>query len=253
MLIFSGFESVKMRTKHPVKNVNLFVSRSLLLIQSNLLYMKKLLAICLFVAAFSVSNLSAQNLDYRHTASLNVGQSTLGLLAEFGEELLKARFENDESVVNIGAIDINASPVFEGTYDFAIKEWFSLGVVGANQNFSVAYTDFEFINEQQDFVNIEGFTGNMNRFNLTLRPNFHYRNRGRLDMYSGLRLGVSIYTFSADSDIPFTQFAKFGGPLPSLGLTVFGIRYFVTENIGLGGELNVGEPYFAKIGVAGRF
>jgi hypothetical protein len=41
--------------------------------------------------------------------------------------------------------------------------------------------------------------------------------------------------------------------MPQVQLIAFGLRGYLTENIGLNGELALGSPYFASVGINFRF
>ena len=83
-------------------------------------------------------------------------------------------------------------------------------------------------------------------------------------MYSGLRLGVSIWTGSIRGEGTVEAFEKFkktlktprfrtAGVLPTAGLTAFGIRYYPIPNVGIGGEVNLGPPYMVSASANFRF
>jgi hypothetical protein len=206
----------------------------------------RFLTACLLVAGFCIQNVSAQNEDYRHVFSANAGLN-------FFQFLSFAEFSQSGNVAFTDAKGYG-SPTFQLSYDYGFKKWFSLGFAYANNRFGAKYTNLVIDNQGIGDLNMR-----YSRNTFTTRVLFHYGNQGRLDMYSGLRLGVSIWGSKPSKDITDSQAtslldsggigsARGTGAIPHIGMTLFGLRYYVTENLGLGFESNLGS-YLASVQV----
>jgi opacity protein-like surface antigen len=220
--------------------------------------MKKTTVILALCCAFCCTS-KAQNLDYRSqigaTAGLNLWQ-----IGGRVDNLIKG-----DTVVGFYA---NATPTFALNYDYALKNWFSLGL-------NVTYNQIK-IGADKVGVNIndqryEGEVGlNIRRTNVGLRSLFHYVNTDRIDVYSGLRLGVNVVRtglIAETDDIPREELLEgllgnsfdwalgrnFSSVRPSFQVIPIGIRAYVTPNIGIGIETAIGVTYYAAANVNVRF
>ena len=213
--------------------------RRYLISQQNL-KMKKIffvfsLALC--VATFQVN---AQNMDYRSSAGLSVGGSFLGLV-------------DNVFLLNDGVTGTSSNtPAIEVNYDYALKQWFSVGFRGGYQAGKMDLQNVP-LTDDDGFITPADVQGNYARTVLALELLFHYGNAGKVDMYSGLRGGLSIWSGELNSTSPDLDLGVGSGTSPNIGLTVFGLRYYFTENIGAGFELSVGSPSYANVGVRARF
>jgi hypothetical protein len=193
----------------------------------------------MFLTIFLAQSASAQNEDYRHVVSVNAGLNIFQVLgaAQF-VPLNDVQFSNAKGY---------GSPTFQFSYDYGFKKWFSLGFAFANNRFGAKYSNLVIANETIGDLNMK-YTRNT----FTSRVLFHYGNHDRLDMYSGLRLGVSLWNSKPSKDITDAQAtalfesggigsARGKGVLPHVGMTLFGLRYYVTENLGIGFESNIGS------------
>ena len=138
-------------------------------------------------------------------------------------------------------ITVSSVPNIEIGYDYGLAKWFSVGILGAYQKFSV----------------VENVTGGENKYTIsrmvvTSSLLFHYANAGKMDLYSGLRVGFQNWGFKAtldDATVNCTagleELSVFSGA-SSFQLTLFRIRGYVSDNIGIGGEIAIGAPHFAS-------
>jgi len=198
-----------------------------------------LLTICCFLA--TTLTINAQNDEYKSVASASVGYSLTGALINLFETANPAA---DVSVKSI--------PTLQVTYDYSIQKFFSVGIAAGYQRFGFDISDYEYINDLGANVN-ESFSADYSRFNLAIRPLFHYANDDKLDMYSGLRIGFlnnSVNSDSADEDF---DLGNNSGTRLSVGVTAYGFRYYFTDNIGAGIEINIGAPYISCFNVNARF
>jgi opacity protein-like surface antigen len=199
--------------------------------------------IFIFIALFLGSQSGfAQTEQGQSVVSLNVGYSLIGNATT---ELIKGL--TDDSQVKVRSV-----PSLMLAYDFGLTDNFSIGVFGGYQSASAefSYTYFPNLNDSvTEMVKVSG-----SRLNLAVRPNFHYGNGDNLDLYSGLRIGYLIRNFEQNStDEDFGVLDIFDGSRVTFGLTLFGARYFVTDNIGLNLEVGIGVPFLFSGGVNFRF
>jgi hypothetical protein len=200
--------------------------------------MRKLL-FTIVTIAFMATCAFGQNADYKAVISANAGLTIMGALnSEFDSE-------------SAGAVNTTTLPSLELAFDYGIEKWFSLGVIFAYQLVSA---------EEQ----VTGFTNNysISRTYVGLSTLFHYANSGKVDLYSGFRLGFKKWNTEIDFDEGFDDtgynYVEIGD-LPLIGdgfgfqFVTFGIRGYLTDNIGISAELlTIGAPHIASIGLSYR-
>lgn len=175
----------------------------------------------------SFGTASAQTLSGESVISANAGFSLAGAL--FGLADID------------GNVDASAPPALQFSYDYAITEKLSLGGGLSYQKFGLAYTDYGDA--------MEDFDVRLSRFNLALRGLFHYGGQEQVDMYSGLRLGLSNWSVKGGTSDPDYEPPKANGITIAPQLILFGIRAYVAGNLGLNAELGVGGPHFFTVGL----
>ena len=188
----------------------------------------------------SILSINAQNLDYRSTISGAVGVNGISLLS---------------GIVNSASeetgIKINATPSFQLSYDYALSKWFSLGGAASFNSIKSSATNFSFLDEAgKTRTGDYDFKGN--RVTVAARALFHYGNEGKLDMYSGVRVGFKTWTGTLTTTGNLTDNFTADDIFPQkTGLNAqiipFGLRYYVSDNFGLGFETALGAPYFAAL------
>lgn len=217
----------------------------------------------IIIALFAImQNALAQNMDYRNTISLSSGRSLFvalrGLEAKPTDELT---FKDGKA---------SATPTFQGTYDFAVNDWFSVGLAASYNNAKISFTDITYKGKVTGEAN-----ATLARTSLAARFLFHY-GKGKWDLYSGGRIGAGIWYAKVGADIndellsellgSFEAFTpsfitnRLDGKSTRTGFVLiqaqvipFGARYYITDNIGVHAEVAVGAPYFATIGANYRF
>jgi len=144
------------------------------------------------------------------------------------------------------------------TADYKINRRFSVGVAFSHQRLSISGNGFTFT-DNEDAIRSEDFRARFKRTQFAVRPLIHFGNSEKVDIYSGLRIGILSRGFSGFeaenidglSDAFLGLLGKgFSGTRPSLSLTLAGLRYYFTDNIGAGIELNAGAPYLINFGVS---
>lgn len=183
----------------------------------------------LLLAAFLMLGLSgiinAQNETFKNTICVNGGFSLVG------------------SIISAANGQTSSVPAIQFTYDRGLSSFFSLGAAASYQGMKIDYSD----------ITYGDYKTTISRLNVACRALFHYANSGKLDMYSGLRLGYTnwgVSTTSKDPDYVADDVVKGGGFAPQVIL--FGIRGYFTDHIGLNFEVGVGAPHYTSIGLAYR-
>lgn len=191
--------------------------------------MKKLLFITVAAILFASTNSYAQ--DYKSTVSADAGFSIVGTLIN--------------AVVNVDTLGGYSSvPVMQLSYDYMVTDFLSAGVAGS-------YQQYKFSDETGKIV--------LKRMNFALRALFHYGKSDKIDMYSGVRLGMTNWGFNYDvpTDDPTLDLLQGDNKLTgfhfSPQLIAFGIRGYFTDNIGANLEFAIGAPYYMMGGVNYRF
>lgn len=199
--------------------------------------------ILLTIACFLTATLTinAQNEEYKSVASVSVGYSLTGAIIN--------AFETANAAADIS---ISSIPTLQLTYDYGITNYFSVGIAAGFQNFGFDVSDYDYINDLGVNVN-ENFKANYSRLNVAIRPLFHYANSDKLDMYSGLRIGFLNNNISSDSTDEDFDIGTASGTRLSVGVTAYGFRYYFTDNIGAGIEINIGAPYISCFNINARF
>jgi len=184
----------------------------------------------------------AQNEEYKHVGSASIGLSLTGVLINLLDEASPD-----------ATIEVKSTPALQLTYDYGIKKFFSIGLAVGYQQFGIDAEDFTYTNIDDVDVT-EDFSADFSRLNVAIRPLFHYANNDDLDLYSGFRIGVLNNRFTSDStndDLDIDGFENL--TRLSFGITAFGLRYYFTDNIGAGFEINLGAPYITAFNINARF
>ncbi len=177
---------------------------------------------------FAASSAFAQ--DYKSTATANVGVSLVGRFISF--------------VVNVDTIGgYSATPAMQLTYDYMVTDFLSAGA-------AASFQQFKFSDNEASFT--------IKRMNFAVRALFHYGKSDKLDMYSGIRLGMTNWGYKIDvptNDPTLTalQDSKLSGFGFAPQLVAFGIRGYFTDHIGANVEFAIGAPYYMTGGVNYRF
>jgi hypothetical protein len=204
--------------------------------------MKKVI-LSFLIAILLVGSSFGQDDVPKHNINLNLGSSLIPVT-------LKLVASVDNTIIS------HSSPSFAITYDYSFTNRISAGVAVSQERAGLEYSNHVFI---QDVDNVPySFRVNMIRTNGSIRGLFHYKNTEKIDLFSGLRLGLTNYRvdLQANTEIKWfvidKDFAYKQGYLVSYQLVVFGIRGYFTRNIGANVELSVGAPYFISGGLSFR-
>ncbi len=193
-------------------------------------------ALCALTANF------AQNADYRSTISATAGANYFQIFA---------LFDNAFSDSLGGEVKLKATASYGLTYDYGVNKWFSIGLASSYNKMSLISPNINITKDDgSKYAGPIDFKAS--RTTISLRPLFHYGNKGRIDMYSGLRLGVSIWNIDliadeglVSGDLP-NALSKTGATA-NVQIIPFGLRGYITPNIGLGFEIGFGGPHYAAL------
>ncbi len=208
--------------------------------------MFKTLGITFLAVCISVTVMSQQTKLYRSTISNDIGMSYVGL----GFNIISKR-----TIESIGSFELRAKPVWQGSYHFFIKKWFSVGLAVSTQNLSGTIYDFQYKNK--DVLEYLDINFGIRRTKFGLCPMFHYGNFPKLDMYSGFNVGYLLTKVTLNAEIPGVRaqdlFSFKIGSRVSMQMMFYGIRYYFTKNFGIHAEIGLGAPFFGSTGIQVRF
>jgi hypothetical protein len=221
---------------------------------------KKIIFICLFISQLSF----AQNMDYRNTFTLSSGRSLFSSI--------RGTAKSNSDTLSFTDGRVRALPTLQGTWDFALTDWFSLGLGASYNQATVSFNDVTI--KKISTTSIGSASAKIARTSFALRGLFHY-GKGKFDLYSGGRLGIGIWYGSIGATVNDALFTDLlstigigdnfvtrringtrlrgGYVLPQVQFIPFGMRYYVTDNIGVNGELAIGAPYYISLGANYRF
>ncbi|MEM1327921.1 MAG: hypothetical protein AAGI23_18325 [Bacteroidota bacterium] len=213
----------------------------------------------LFLAAFLFLSTTffAQNLEYRNVISANLGFSTVGTVIDLLDGNNLAEFDGNTDDIDIidGFFTGRSAPALQASYDYGINKWFSVGGGISFQNLEFNIRDLTYFdNETSSTTNLSSLNLETSRINITARILFHYGNAKKVDMYSGLRLGVTNWLTTIQASDPsvesdLEQDIPFFGIVPTGQLIPFAFRAYFNENLGFNFETGLGAPHFLAIGL----
>jgi hypothetical protein len=239
-------------------------------------FMKKIIAV-LFTFSILGNAVLAQNADFKNNINVHLGAS---LFSVFNADLGKQTAVTDS--VKFTSAGLSNIPTIGVSWDYGISKSFSIGIAGSYSQAKVTANDLEVFNKNTlKHDKLGNFAITVPRTTFAARFLLHYANKGRIDCYSGLRLGVGLWSVKLAADLdkdvlarvidgvedklnlpadqklpPFiTDKIKAKVPFiaPQVQLIIFGLRGYVTNNIGLNFELAAGSPYVLAVGANYRF
>ena len=208
--------------------------------------MKKIILFSFALILGLATQTQAQNDDYRMNAAISLNYTFTG-------DALNTAVNLAESTST--GVDKKGFPSIQASFDYGLTKWFSIGIAASYQNIGYDFSGNSFVDSLNNEI-VEDYSVDFSRTTVALRPLFHYANNDKLDLYSGLRIQYFSRSFDNTSKDPgtsstFTEFSddsKIG-----VGIVAFGARYYITDNIGLGTEINIGRPYIINLSVNARF
>jgi hypothetical protein len=207
---------------------------------------KSFLLATAFALVFAVfpKQASAQKFQGQIVPHVGVGYSLTGILLGVISDGLNAT----------GAVSSTKTPVLMGGGDVGLSDRFSIGLLYTYQGVTMKYNTYEVTDTAGNFVTVTGdFKDRLTRQSIGIRPLFHFGDNDDFDLYVGARFSYVFWNYSSDRvDVNVDELFKLLGS-PVKPQAIFGMRYFVTENIGFGTEFAIGPTYFMSVGIAGRF
>ena len=220
--------------------------------KSKKLKYEKLILSTLLLAVISVTAFSqkaeSQKPEYRSTISIGAGPSIIG---QVGGLLNKIEIPDSAA-----SMSFDSKLVYGITYDYRILKWFSVGAAFSVQKMEGTFYNFHYKDYDNVLKSINVNYG-ITRMNFAVRPLFHYGKSPKLDMYSGFRMGMLTSKLALDVEVPGfikQDIFKFGlGSRVCFQVVGFGIKYYITKNIGINTEIAIGAPYYLSGGLNVRF
>ena len=210
--------------------------------------------IFILIVSFTNSDLKAQGDNkkekpeedkHKIVIAANAGQSLIGFLFE----KLRTTANQHEA-----GIDLSQTPALQISGDYYVDPKFSVGAAVSYQQFNINLNHWKYLDEITSQYTIVDFSTKVTRTQIGARALFHFYNKKKLDMFSGLRFGPTIWKATTNSPDPkYEALGSLQGGAFAVQLIVFGLRGYLTDNIGLDFELAVGSPYYASAGINCRF
>jgi hypothetical protein len=194
------------------------------------------------VALFSgINNAKAQNETGQVSVSAGVGFSVL-----FGVINIAENQATDEGITH------STLPALNMNIDYGISPKFSLGLGVGYQSTTINYTNYE-ATTSSGYDSLYNFGVTISRLNIGLRPIYHFGKNDKLDIYTGGRIGLSIWSISTTASVPgYSGPFQYSGVLPSFQY-LFGMKAYFTPSFGAHFEVAIGTPYLIEAGLNYRF
>lgn len=200
-----------------------------------------------FAGIFLSPTLQAQEEPPVYSSHLRatVGFSTIGFFASLTQR-----------VAGVASVDVTSNPALQLTYTYKFYDRVSLGVGLSRQVFSIRYRGYEYEGEDGTTL-LDNFTTYIRRFNIAGLALVHYNRGSVVALYSGLRLGISRWTFDTNAkDINYTvgRFLSFAlGTQVAPQLILVGGNTYFTPHFGANFEVGIGAPHLFSVGVGYRW
>lgn len=181
-----------------------------------------------------------------HESLSNMNHGALIINAGVGASIILLTFglfpnENSPNFLSV-------SPVYSSTIDYCILNKFSIG-------FGVAWQSI-LDNPNANTSIVYNVTERITRTNVAIRFLGHIDKDTAVDFYYGIRTGLSSWTDNIITDpnnppMPTQFYSK--KTLSAISIqALFGVRFYLTDFIGLHAETGIGAPYFAEGGITIR-
>lgn len=149
--------------------------------------------------------------------------------------------------------EYSSTPSLVLNYDRYVTNWLSVGAGFARQSMSIKFDEYI---DNNNVLQTGDFNADFKRSHIHLKA-LATKVGKKANFYAGLRLGYLWYK----SDLSFEKrdlkvLNKIDKLLqvgrPTLGIPIGG-RYFISDNIGINAELNIGAPFILSGGLSYRF
>jgi|GEM_PF-4977309 len=198
------------------------------------------------VVSLLILLVAGQNISKAQTAVEHPNQVSLNTGLTLSGVLLNRLFESSDSV----KYSLNSSAPAQLTYQRDLAPWFRLGITYSRQTFDLHFDQYI---DETGILQTGDFDATFKRSNIMLKPSV-VKSWDRFEVFVGGRVGVGAWKVNVDSDKLSLKFINRinGLVLPSVG-GFAGAQMFLTENIGVNAELNLGAPHLLSVGLAARF
>lgn len=210
--------------------------------------MKKNAIILLAILFFSFSSANIYAQDYKSTVTAGAGFSLVGTVLK--ALVVASNNSSSTTTSNLSDAGYHSIPALQASYGFMLSKRISVGVAGSHQYFNIDNTTSD------EYIHVK-------RSNFAIRGLIHYGSGEKIDMYSGVRLGATMwksdFKINGSDDDPTVKQVndeinkRLSGIKFAPQLVAFGIRGYFTDNIGAFAELAVGPPAYLSAGVNFRF
>lgn len=233
--------------------------------------------IFILVLSFFCASAVAQQQIYRGAFSAHIGANQYNFI-HFDEISIGEKDQN----IPIPYVLFGGSngPTVQLAYDRSLQKRFSLGISAAYHSL---HLDFSGLRYKSDVEIAGSGTIRQSHISLQIRPQYHFIKKRQLDMYSGLSMGVGIWTAQGSGDFSNKQarnlanntkllkinafFFSIGsimhdnhpvklrgtGTVPQFAVTLLGLRGYFNKHWGAGFEIGTGTPVFVSGGLEYRF
>lgn len=197
--------------------------------------------ISLFIFTFQ---LNAQDVDFfRSNITVNAALSREGMV--FDDRVTEQKFD----------VASHALPAFQINYEYFILKLFSVGAGVSIQKMWYEYNDWKYVNDQRSWTTVD-FTTNLYRANAGVKFHVHWYNTDNYDFYAGIRAGYTQWKYVTDCPDPNYDLDNMrvgDDEKYSFQVIAFGLRAYLTDNIGISSQLAFGAPHALTFGFVGRF
>jgi hypothetical protein len=174
-----------------------------------------------------------------------VGYSQFGLISKILELGTDGQFTETKT-----------TPAYTGYFDYQFKRHFSMGISGGVQSIRQKVEDFTYTVDGQSQT-AQSFYYRLQRTNVGMTFRAHYGDNDKVDVYSGLKIGLSIFSISFDVNdetllAELDNRASFATTTPSFQLILCGMRYYPIQPLGIHFELGIGAPAIVSAGLSLR-
>ena len=186
----------------------------------------------------------------------DTGQSQISVGAGIGVSAFPGFFTIIENLDESDSFTTTNGPAYTGYIDWNPNKHFSLGINGGFQKLQQNITGFSF-DVGDSLYTVDKFNYSLNRTNIGICAKIYYDNNNKVDIYSGVKMGLSIFKINVDvnDDLLVNELEKnlrFPLSTPSFQLIIMGIKYYPTQYLGFFGEVGIGAPAIVQAGISVR-
>jgi hypothetical protein len=207
-------------------------------------YKSQIVSICLILTLAVMSNQVKAQSDLPTNPNIVSVNGGISLTSVLLKTLL-----NGDSV----KYAFTSTPTLVLNYDRFVTSWLSIGAGFARQSMSIKFEDYI---DNNNVRQMGDFNADFKRNHVHLKALATW-SQSKGDLYAGLRLGYLWYKSDLSLEKRDLKVLNKVDKLlqvgrPSLGIPMGG-RYFISDNIGLNAEVNIGAPFVISGGLSFRF